>query len=102
MCVCACVCAVCVVCVCGVCCVLCECLWVTETALSAVAPCACAYLFDAAEIGTVLASGRHGRSQYICVFVCECVNVCKCVSKGHANLSIIMLEGEVNLFLTLL
>ena len=51
---------------------------VTETALSAVAPCACAYLFDAAEIGTVLAAGRH-RSQYICVFACECVNVCKCI-----------------------
>ena len=48
---------------------------VTETALSAVAPCACAYLFDAADIhvGTVLAAGRHGRSQYI--YVCLCVNV---------------------------
>ena len=60
---------------------------VTETALSAVAPSACAYVFDAADIGTVLAAGRHDRSQYIhvCVFVCECVNVCKCVSKGHAT-----------------
>ena len=49
---------------------------VTETALSAVAPSACAYLFDAADIGTVLAAGRHGRCLHVCVCVCVCAHVC--------------------------